>query len=205
MCVQKRQQLQSYTQPVPTPASISGWPECLVSAACRQVATDVVAQTTTSTFLPTSTTILAVTATGVSTCVAPAEDPAYTAFTPVWGVWDGDSIPFSVCVSVYCGNTIHVGTDGYLYFRDTVQTNYGVTLGVFYGQSGGDVSGGMYVYSGMTTGKYDGIFYRVAGAVGTRSLVVSYYIGTRSFGNEQNHYNITLFEDVQVVAYKYYG
>lgn len=84
---QKRQAPPQYAGPVPTPASISGWPQCLVSQACAQVTTGIsTSVTTASTFLPTATTTITqitVSIIPTASCVEPAEDPAYTAFTPI--------------------------------------------------------------------------------------------------------------------------
>ncbi|KAK5739293.1 hypothetical protein LTR17_005399 [Elasticomyces elasticus] len=210
----KRQQVQPYTSPISTPDSLVGWPACLVSQACVQVATGVSA-TTISTFIPTSTAVVTQTTTetyATASCVAPAEDPAYTAFTPIWGAWNGDSmdpnnpnggaymveaaiqLPFSICLGGYCSSVLTVGTDGYVYYNDDA-TSTQVYLSIYSGQGFG-----MYVYP-----YNNGIFYRVAGTPGARSVVISWYTGTYAEGYEQNHYTITLYENVGVAQYKYYG
>ncbi|KAK4902794.1 hypothetical protein LTR27_000733 [Elasticomyces elasticus] len=191
----KRQQVQPYASPIPTPDSLVGWPACLVSQACAQVVTGVLA-TTISTFIPTSTAVVTQTTTetyATASCVAPAEDPAYTAFTPIWGAWNGDSmdpnnpnggaymveaaiqLPFSICLGGYCSSVLTMGADGYVYYNDDI-TSTQVYLSIYSGQGFG-----MYVYP-----YNNGIFYRVAGTPGARSVVISWYTGTYAEGYEQS-------------------
>jgi hypothetical protein len=83
---------------IPTPTSIVGWPACLVSQACVQVATGVyTSMTTTTAPIPTvtettTTTSTPILTTLVGTCTLPSEYPAYTSFTPIWGNWSGDTV-----------------------------------------------------------------------------------------------------------------
>ncbi|KAI7191123.1 hypothetical protein KC363_g4033, partial [Hortaea werneckii] len=211
LAVRLRMQKRQDPYIVPTPTSILGWPKCLISQACAQVATGVSSAEHTTT-LPAETSTLVQTATSVvasASCAVPAQDPAYTSFTPIWGQWSGDTLgdnryphyqeeatiqlPFPVCLGGYCSPVITVGTDGYIVYND-ITTNSLVVLNAFTWQGGG-----LYIYSGV-----NGIFYRIAGPVGARSLVFSWYAGTYEQGAEQNHFTITLFENAQVAQLKYY-
>ncbi|GAB1744258.1 hypothetical protein NU219Hw_g1405t1 [Hortaea werneckii] len=211
LTVRLRMQKRQDPYVVPTPTSIVGWPKCLISQACAQVATGVSSAEQTTT-LPAETSTLVQTATsGVASasCVVPAQDPAYTSFTPIWGEWSGDTLgnnpsphyqeeaviqlPFPVCLAGYCSSVITVGTDGYIVYNDAT-TNSLVLLNAFTWQGGG-----LYIYPGV-----NGVFYRIAGPVGARSLVFSWYAGTFDQGAEQNHFTITLFENAQVAQLKYY-
>ncbi|RMY48018.1 hypothetical protein D0863_15488 [Hortaea werneckii] len=211
LAVRFRMQKRQDPYVVPTPTSIVGWPKCLISQACAQVATGVSSAEHTTT-LPAETSTLVQTATSVvasASCVVPAQDPAYTSFTPIWGEWSGDTLgnnpsphyqeeaviqlPFPVCLGGYCSPVITVGTDGYIVYTDAT-TNSLVVLNAFTWQGGG-----LYIYPGV-----NGVFYRIAGPVGARSLVVSWYAGTFEQGAEQNHFTITLFENAQVAQLKYY-
>ncbi|KAI6880176.1 hypothetical protein KC325_g7425 [Hortaea werneckii] len=210
LAVRLRMQKRQDPYIVPTPTSILGWPKCLISQACAQVATGVSSAEHTTT-LPAETSTLVQTATSVvasASCAVPAQDPAYTSFTPIWGQWSGDTLgdnryphyqeeatiqlPFPVCLGGYCSPVITVGTDGYIVYND-ITTN-SLVLNAFTWQGGG-----LYIYSGV-----NGIFYRIAGPVGARSLVFSWYAGTYEQGAEQNHFTITLFENAQVAQLKYY-
>ncbi|KAI7679911.1 hypothetical protein KC319_g2497 [Hortaea werneckii] len=211
LAVRLRMQKRQDPYVVPTPTSIVGWPKCLISQACAQVATGVSSAQQTTTF-PAETSTLVQTATSVvasSSCVVPAQDPAYTSFTPIWGEWSGDTLgdnrethyqeeaiiqlPFPVCLGGYCSPVITVGTDGYIVYNDAT-TNSLVVLNAFTWQGSG-----LYIYPGA-----NGVFYRIAGPVGARSLVFSWYAGTYEQGAEQNHFTITLFENAQVAQLKYY-
>lgn len=86
-----------------------------------------------------------------------------------------------------------MGTDGYIVYNDAT-TNSLVVLNAFTWQGGG-----LYIYPGV-----NGVFYRIAGSVGARSLVVSWYAGTFEQGAEQNHFTVTFFENAQVAQLKYY-
>jgi hypothetical protein len=142
------------------------------------------------------------------TCVAPAVVPGYKDFTPIYGTWENGEIginpnpeydssvditlPFPVGISGQISRTVSVHTDGYLEIALT-------QLYALRGQSGG-----LYVYSGPPNGD-NGIFYRVAGDVGSRTAVFSWYAGTEYYGSQQNHFTITLFENrPYYVQYKYY-
>ncbi|RMY78687.1 hypothetical protein D0862_13319 [Hortaea werneckii] len=211
LTVRLRMQKRQDPYVVPTPISIVGWPKCLLSQACAQVATGISSAEQTTT-LPAETSTLVQTATSVvasASCVVPAQDPAYTSFTPIWGEWSGDTLgdnpsphhqeeaviqlPFPVCLGGYCSPVITVGTDGYIVYNDAT-TNSLVLLNAFTWQGGG-----LYIYPGV-----NGVFYRIAGPVGARSLVFSWYAGTFDQGAEQNHFTITLFENAQVAQLKYY-
>ncbi|KAK3634957.1 hypothetical protein LTR56_005793 [Elasticomyces elasticus] len=173
----KRQQVQPYASPIPTLGSLLvGWPACLVSQACAQVATGVLA-TTISTSIPTSTAVVTQTTTetyATASCVAPAEDPAYTAFTPIWGAWNGDSmdpnnpnggaymvetaiqLPFSICLGGYCSSVLTVGTDGYVYYNDDA-TSTQIYLSIYSGQGFGSSNtvGGCYAIVSAPNNFYD--------------------------------------------------
>ncbi|RMY55273.1 hypothetical protein D0863_13360 [Hortaea werneckii] len=211
LAVRLRMQKRQDPYVVPTPTSIVGWPKCLISQACAQVATGVSSAEQTTT-LPAETSTLVQTATSVvasASCVVPAQDPAYTSFTSIWGEWSGDTLgdnrethyqeeaiiqlPFPVCLGGYCSAVITVGTDGYIVYYDAT-TNSLVVLNAFTWQ-GSD----LYIYPGA-----NGVSYRIAGPVGARSLVFSWYAGTYEQGAEQNHFTITLFENAQVAQLKYY-
>ncbi|KAI7287638.1 hypothetical protein KC345_g427 [Hortaea werneckii] len=211
LAVRLRMQQRQDPYVVPTPTSIVGWPKCLISQACAQVATGVSSAERTTT-LPAETSTLVQTSTSVvasASCVVPAQDPAYTSFTPIWGEWSGDTLgdnrethyqeeaviqlPFPVCLGGYCSPVITVGTDGYIVYSDAT-TNSLVVLNAFTRQGSG-----LYIYPGA-----NGVFYRIAGPFGARSLVFSWYAGTYEQGAEQNHFTITLFENAQVAQLKYY-
>ncbi|RMZ20446.1 hypothetical protein D0859_15556 [Hortaea werneckii] len=211
LAVRLRMQKRQDPYVVPTPTSIVGWPKCLISQACAQVATGVSSAEQTTT-LPVETSTLVRTATSVvasASCAVPAQDPAYTSFTPIWGEWSGDTLgdnrethyqeeaiiqlPFPVCLGGYCSPVITVGTDGYIVYNDAT-TNALVVLNAFTWQGSG-----LYIYPGV-----NGVFNRIAGPVGARSLVFSWYAGTYEQGAEQNHFTITLFENAQVAQLKYY-
>lgn len=129
--------------------------------------------------------------------------------TLLGGEWSGDTLgdnrethyqeeaiiqlPFPVCLGGYCSPVITVGTDGYIVYNDAT-TNSLVVLNAFTWQGSG-----LYIYPGA-----NGVFYRIAGPVGARSLVFSWYAGTYEQGAEQNHFTITLFENAQVAQLKYY-
>ncbi|RMZ13507.1 hypothetical protein D0860_02510 [Hortaea werneckii] len=199
LAVRLRMQKRQDPYVVPTPTSIVGWPKCLISQACAQVATGVSSAEQTTT-LPAETSTLVQTATSVvasASCVVPAQDPAYTSFTPIWGEWSGDTLgdnrethyqeeaviqlPFPVSLGGYCSPVITVGTDGYIVYNDATTNSLPI------------------IYLGA-----NGVFYRIAGPVGARSLVFSWYAGTYEQGAEQNHFTITLFENAQVAQLKYY-
>jgi hypothetical protein len=142
------------------------------------------------------------------TCNVPAVVPGYKDFTPIYGVWENGQIginsdpeydqsvsitlPFPVGISGQLSNTVSVNTDGYLEIGYT-------QLYALRGQGGG-----LYVYSGPPNGD-NGIFYRVAGDVGSRTVVFSWYTGTINYGSQQSHFTITLFENRPgYVQYRYY-
>ena len=203
--MQRRLPPSSYPGSVPTPTIISGWPACMVSQACAQVATDIsTSATTTSTFLPTFTAnytqhinASAITASCVEppkirvtrrlrayVCnMAPLAERTLTRSTDDF-TWDGDAprvndhgdsrddtelqIPFQVCVANVCSDTFTINTDGYAILRDS-QGGQAVQLSVFEGMSGS----GDFVYPGNS-----GVFYRVAGQPGARSVVLAWYTST---------------------------
>jgi hypothetical protein len=145
----------------------------------------------------------------IDTCVAPPVVPGYKDFTPIFGTWENGEIginngvvgygvssdielPFSVGIGGQLSSTVTVGVDGYINIA-------GNTLNAFTGQGGG-----LYLYGGVPNGD-DGLFYRVAGVPGARTVVFSWYAGTLNFGHNQNHFTVTLFENLPgYVQYKYY-
>jgi hypothetical protein len=126
------------------------------------------------------------------------------------GVWNGDSVgnygrsaymqtstiqlPFNICLSGYCSNVLTVGTDGYMTYND-LTTGTAVTMAAYRGQDGQ-----LYIYPGN-----NGVYYRIAGTTGQRSLTVAWYAGTNNQGYEQNHFTITNFEGTGTLKYKYYN
>nr|POF15324.1 hypothetical protein CFP56_42213 [Quercus suber] len=192
---------------IATPASIASWPSSRISEACSAVATGTSTITSTVTATASVTTALSsvIASTTLHACVIPSESPDYTTFTPVWGSWQGDQltnnqqahyyeeayiqIPFQMTVGSYSSNVITVGTNGYIKVGSNVQVN------AFRGQGGG-----LYVYGGL-----NGVFYRIAGPVGSRQIVFSWFIGTVQFGHMQNHFTITYFENQPgKMQFKYY-
>jgi hypothetical protein len=142
------------------------------------------------------------------TCAAPAVVPGYKDFIPIYGVWENGEIginpeaqfessidiklPFVVGISGQISYTVTVNTDGYLQIGQN-------QLFALTGQGNG-----LYIYSGPPNGD-NGVFYRVAGDVGSRTAVFSWYAGTFSYGSQQNHFTITFFENrPYYVQYKYY-
>lgn len=133
----------------------------------------------------------------------------YTTFTPIWGAWSGDtvgtnptpvyqttatvSLPLSVCVDGLCNSVITVGTDGYFQYTDST-TSKPEYVSAFSGQDPH-----LYIYSSS-----NGVFYRIAGTVGSRSLVLAWYAGTYNQGYEQEHFTITYFEGTGELQFKYY-
>ncbi|KAG9858240.1 hypothetical protein KCU98_g1048, partial [Aureobasidium melanogenum] len=192
---------------IATPTSVASWPLSRLSEACSEVATGTLSVSTTTT-LPTVTTTVyasAVATTTLQTCVVPSQLADYKAFTPIWGVWNGDSVgdlgyavsnsentlqlPFEMTIGGQSSNVITVGTNGYLKIGNSVQ------LVAFMGQGGF-----LYLYGGN-----NGIFYRITGDPGSRAVVFSWYTGTYNWGHQQNHFTITYFEDRPgEVQYKYY-
>lgn len=117
---------------IATPASVASWPLSRLSEACSDVATGTFTVSTTTT-LPTVTTTVyssAIATTTLQACVVPSQVADYKAFTPVWGVWNGDSvgdlgysvayaektlqIPFEMTIGGQSSNVITVGTNGYV-------------------------------------------------------------------------------------------
>jgi hypothetical protein len=194
---------------VATPANVVGWPATRISEACSAVATGTSTSTSITvapTPVTTTTTTTTITSTTLSGCIVPTVAPGYKDFTPIWGTWENGQIggnqyavayaeatvqlPFSVGVGGILSNTIAVGSNGYISIQD-------VYLYAFAGQGGG-----LYIYGG---GSRNGVFYRIQGPVGQRTVVFSWYVGTNNYGHQQNHFTITLFENRPGYAqYKYY-
>jgi hypothetical protein len=195
-----------YVRAVATPANVAGWAATRISEACSAVATG----TSTSvsvTVAPTpvtTTTATNVATTTLQACVVPTTAAGYKDFIPIWGRWsDGQiqdnqysvsgseasvQLPFPVTISGQTSNSIRVGTNGYIAIGSA-------HLYAFAGQGSG-----LYIYGGR-----NGVFYRIAGDVGSRTVVVSWYAGTYNYGHQQNHFTVTLFENRPgYVQYKYY-
>jgi hypothetical protein len=193
---------------VATPANVAGWPATRISEACSAVATGTstsISVTVAPTPVTTTTSINSATTT-LQACVVPTTAPGYTDFVPIWGTWTNGQLsgnpyaaaeeeasvqlPFQVGVGGQLSNVISVGINGYINIA-------GNTLYPFSGQGYG-----LYLYGG---GSANGVFYRVAGDAGSRSVVISWYAGTYQYGHQQNHFTVTLFENRPgYVLYKYY-
>ncbi|KAK5686081.1 hypothetical protein LTS10_002195 [Elasticomyces elasticus] len=240
--IQERQQMPASTASVATPLSVLGWPACLISAACAQLSSVVVTTTTT---LP--TTIASVTATSIlvatATCVPPTLDTynSYFSFNPISEVvtimgvsWSGASpsqfsgyvpysmtsqitLPFPVCFAGICNTVVTVAVDSSVKWVDS-QTSVAVQLFAYAGRDGGL----------QVTAGYQGVFYRIAGVSGSRSLVIAWYTSTVTYAEELSesdtlsefpqasvaltnpsgvalgHFTITIFEGLPFVLYKYY-
>jgi hypothetical protein len=191
---------------IATPANVAGWAATRISEACSAVATGTstsISVTVAPTPVTTTTATNSVTTT-LQACIIPTTAPGYNDFTPIWGAWANGQIgnnqysvagaeasvqlPFSVSVGGSTSNVLRVGTNGYI----NIVNSY---LYAFAGQGSG-----LYVYGG-----FNGVFYRIAGDVGSRTVVVSWYVGTYNYGHQQNHFTITLFENRPgYVQYKYY-
>lgn len=193
---------------IATPANVAGWPAARISEACSAVATGT-STSTSVTVAPTpvqTVNELAYTTTTLAACVVPTTAAGYKDFVPIWGKWEngdlGDNqysvsgavstlqLPFAVGVGGKLSTTVMVGTNGYVFIPSSNTYLY-----AFSGQGSG-----LYVYGGR-----NGVFYRIAGPVGSRTVVFSWYVGTYNYGHQQNHFTVTLFEDrPNYVQYKYY-
>ncbi|KAK4556931.1 hypothetical protein LTR86_005912 [Recurvomyces mirabilis] len=172
---------------------------------------------TQTTALPSST----VTATNIytsttdrvaTTCTAEAEDPAYTAFTPIYGTWDTDmpgvnpsniyggstsktiALPWQMCLGNYCSASIDVWSNGYFIYND-VATGQKVLVQPF-----GSQDGGLEYFQGQR----QGVYYRITGSPGNQSLVVSWYADNYGQRGELNHFTTTYFQNTGIVQFKYY-
>ncbi|KAK4541626.1 hypothetical protein LTR36_007770 [Oleoguttula mirabilis] len=181
---------------IATPTSIAAWPASRISEACSEVATGTSTITAIVSLTASTTTAYSTVAaiTTLQACVVPSELPDYETFIALFGVWDGDlvgnnpspafqaaavvQLPFSMTMGGLSSNVVTVNTDGSIYFGD-------VQIKAFSGQGYT-----IYVYAGI-----NGIYYRITGDVGSRQLVFAWYVGTHEYGNEQNHFTITYFEN----------
>lgn len=192
---------------VATPASITSWPEYKISAACSRVATRTSTKTETFTAPPLTTTV-STTAIAAATCTAPAQDSSLFGWTAIWGNWDSSlgqpaanqggakynqqaalQLPFALTAYDVTSATITISTDGYIKIGDVVISPY----------SG--LGGGLYIYSGAL----HGVFYRIAGATGSRQLTFGWYAATAYWGHQATHITATFYENKPgKVTYKYY-
>ncbi|KAK4966800.1 hypothetical protein LTR42_011112 [Elasticomyces elasticus] len=216
---QKRQQSLFSAALVPTPASVSGWPRCIVSEACASIATGTSTLTITTSLPPlppdATQTVTQTIATESASCAVPVQDPAYTAFTPIWGTWSGDTVefnpaeipqdaialnlPFTLCFAGFCNSMVYVYTYGQIILQEqtTPTGSNNIQIAGLVGAFGGDSSN-------IGIGNY-GVFYRVAGIPGNRSVTFAWYLGTVGDPSALNHFTITMFESEPVAQFKYYG
>jgi len=108
-------------------------------------------------------------------------------------------LPLTICFAGKCNSMVYIYGYGQIIIQEqtTPAGSNNIQIVAMAGLSQSDEIA-------IGVGNY-GIFYRVAGPPGNRSVTFAWYMNTAGDSSAKNHFTITMFESRPVAQYKYYG